>query len=81
MIAPLEAAHEINKPLNKSSLSKSSAVYQISRGLTRHYPPHLRFRQKIQIFRVISGQISCSTCVKGNQKKEKQQKPKQKEKQ
>src|SRR5438874_4241471 len=61
MIAPLEAAHEINKPLNKSSLSKSSAVYQISRGLTRHYPRHLRFRQKIQIFRVISGQISCST--------------------
>jgi hypothetical protein len=36
MIAPLEAAHEINRPLNKGSLFKSSAVYQISRGLTRH---------------------------------------------
>jgi hypothetical protein len=46
MIAPLEAAHEINRPLNKSALFKSSAVYQISRGSTRHYPRHLRFRQK-----------------------------------
>jgi hypothetical protein len=78
MIAPLEAAHEINRPLNKSALSKSSAVYQISRGLTRRYPRHLRFRQKIKIFRVISGQISCSTCVKGNQRKPKQQKQKEK---
>jgi len=61
MIGPLEAAHEVNRPLNKSPLFKSSAVYQISRGLTRHYPRHLRFRQKNHIFRVISGQIPCST--------------------
>jgi hypothetical protein len=35
MIAPLEAAHEINRPLNKSSLFRSSAVYQISRGTNK----------------------------------------------